>query len=144
MGSENAQKRQRKRRESASENTLDVRRGRRGRAPADLPEAFAEVLAVYVAALASAPLSEETRRTYASKVRQYLVWPARAAVDGNPLGDADRRDWAVRDYRGYLEGVLKRSPATVQQRAGGGGRLLQSPGAGPARAKRAEVPAAVP
>jgi hypothetical protein len=48
--------------------------------PADLPEALGEVLAGYVTALASAPLSAQSRRTYASKVRQYLVWLASAEV----------------------------------------------------------------
>ena len=67
----------------------------------------------YVASLASAPLAAHTRRTYASKVRQYLVWLVGAEVDGDPLASAEGRDWAVRDYRGYLLGVLKRSPATV-------------------------------
>ena len=41
----------------------------------------------YLDALASAPLAEQTtRRTYVSKVRQYLVWLAGAAVDGDPAG----------------------------------------------------------
>ncbi|MGB0091739.1 MAG: hypothetical protein WBP81_04310 [Solirubrobacteraceae bacterium] len=43
----------------------------------------------YVAALASAPLAAHTRRTYASKVRQYLVWLAGAEVDGDPLASAE-------------------------------------------------------
>ena len=41
----------------------------------------------YVAALGAAPLSAQTRRTYASKVRRYLVWLAGAEVDGDPLED---------------------------------------------------------
>jgi integrase/recombinase XerC len=113
VGSENTQNPGSERRRSASENAGDVRVGRRGRAPIELPEAFAEVLAGYVAALQSAPLSEQTRRTYASKVRQYLVWLGGAEVDGDPLGAADGRDWAVRDYRSYLQTVAKRSPATI-------------------------------
>ena len=55
---------------------------------------FADVLAGYVAALASAPLSEQSRLDYASKVRQYLVWLAGAEVDGirsgPPLGGIGR------------------------------------------------------
>ena len=80
------------------------------RAAVDLDEGFSEVFGAYVASLASAPLAAHTRRTYASKVRQYLVWLADAEVDGDPLASAEGRDWAVRDY---LLGVLKRSPATV-------------------------------
>jgi Phage integrase, N-terminal SAM-like domain len=74
------------------------------------------VLDRYVAELASASLSAQTRRAYAAKVRQYLAWLAGAEVDGDPLGSAAGRDWAVRDYRDYrdyLQTVLKRSPATV-------------------------------
>ena len=57
------------------------------------------------AALQAAPLAAQTRRTYASKVRQYLVWLAGAELDGDPLDSADGRDWAVRDYRAHLQAV---------------------------------------
>jgi hypothetical protein len=59
------------------------------------------------------------RRTYASKVRQFLAWLAGADLDEDPLISVDGRDWAVRDYRTHLQAVLKRRPATVQQRARG-------------------------
>jgi hypothetical protein len=78
-----------------------------------LPEAYAGVLEIYVVALATAPLAEQSRRTYASKVRQFLAWLAGAEVDADPLGTVDGRDWAVRDYRAYLQAALKRRPATV-------------------------------
>jgi integrase/recombinase XerC len=97
-----------------------------------------------VVALSSAPLSAQTRRTYASKVRQYLVWLASAEVDGDPLGAADGRDWAVRDYRGYLQTVLKRSPATINNALAAVDDFYCRRGLGPARAKRAELPAAAP
>ena len=144
MASENAQTRRSKRAESTSENTRDGSGARRGRAPVVLPDRFADVLAGYVAALASAPLSEQSRRTYASKVRQYLVWLAGAEVDGDPLGAAAGRDWAVRDYRGYLQSVLKRSPATINNALAAVDDFYSRRGLGPARAKRAEVPAAAP
>ncbi len=102
------------------------------------------MLAGYVAALASAPLSGQTRRTYASKVRQYLVWLAGAEVEGDPLEAADARDWAARDYRGYLQTVLKRSPATINNALAAVDDFYSRRGLGPARAKRAEVPAAAP
>ena len=98
----------------------------------------------YVAALESAPLSAQSRRTYASKVRQYIVWLAGAEVDGDPLGTAEARDWAVRDYRGYLQGVLKRSPATINGGLAAVDDFYARRGLGPARAKRADVPAAAP
>lgn len=144
MASENAQTRRSKRAESTSENTREGSGARRGRAPVVLPDRFADVLAGYVAALASAPLSEQSRRTYASKVRQYLVWLAGAEVDCDPFGAADGRDWAVRDYRGYLQSVLKRSPATINNALAAVDDFYSRRGLGPARAKRAEVPAAAP
>lgn len=117
---------------------------RRGRVAVELPAGYAGVLEAYVRALASAPLAEQSRRTYASKVRQFLVWLAVAEVDGDPLGSAEARDWAVRDYRGYLQAVLKRSPATVNNALAAVDDFYSRRGLGPARAKRAEVPAAAP
>jgi integrase/recombinase XerC len=38
------------------------------------------------------PLSDETRRTYLSKVRGYLTWLAAADADGDPLTQARARD----------------------------------------------------
>ena len=113
MASENAHQRGSQQPESASENTSTAARARRGRAPAQLPQPVGDVLDSYASALAAAPLAEQTRRTYASKVRQYLAWLARAERDGDPLDSADGRDWAVRDYRAHLQAVLKRKPATV-------------------------------
>ena len=144
MASENAQERRPERAESASENATEAPRARRGRAPVDLDDGFIDVFDGYVAALGAAPLSAQTRQTYASKVRQYLVWLAGAGVDGDPLGSAEGRDWAVRDYRGYLQGVLKRSPATVNGALAAVDDFYIRRGLGPAKAKRAEVPATAP
>ncbi|MDQ1393343.1 MAG: hypothetical protein QOF30_2320 [Acidimicrobiaceae bacterium] len=58
--------------EATSENREAIQPPRRGRVPVDLPAPFAAVLATYVAALAAAPLAEQSQRTYASKARQYL------------------------------------------------------------------------
>jgi hypothetical protein len=60
-----------------------------------------------------APLSDETRRTYLSKVRGYLTWLAVAGADGDPLTQARARDWAVRDYRTHLVTVAKSAPRTI-------------------------------
>jgi site-specific recombinase XerD len=110
----------------------------------ELPVAYASVLGAYVGALASAPLSAQTRRTYASKVRQYLAWLAGAELDGDPFGSGGARDWAVRDYRSYLQAVLKRSPATVNGALAAVDDFYIRRGLGPARAKRAELPSAAP
>jgi integrase/recombinase XerC len=130
--------------ESASENTTALPGRRRGRAPLELPDPFGAVLDEYIGALAAAPLAAQTRRTYTSKVRQFLAWLADADLDKDPLASAEHRDWAVRDYRGYLQGVLKRSPATVNGALAAVDDFYTRGGLGPARAKRAEVPATAP
>lgn len=61
------------------------------------PAPYAAILETYAAALQTAPLSDQTRRTYTSKVRQFLAWLADADLDANPLASADGRDRAVRD-----------------------------------------------
>ena len=98
----------------------------------------------YTEALRSAPLSDQTRRTYASKVRQYLAWLAGADLDRDPLTSADGRDWAVRDYRVHLQAVLKRSPATVNNALAAVDDFYIRHGLGPASAVRVEIPAAAP
>ena len=72
------------------------------------------------------------------------MWLAGADLDGDPLGAADGRDWAVRDYRGYLQSVLKRSPATINNALAAVDDFYSRRGLGPARARRAELPAAAP
>ncbi len=69
-----------------------VPRRRRNRAPLELPEQFGAVLEDYIHALAAAPLAAQTRRTYTSKVRQYLAWLASADLEEDPLASADGRD----------------------------------------------------
>jgi hypothetical protein len=113
VASENTQSRPSPVAESTSENTSPSTKPRRGRAPVELPGRWAAEQETYLVSLASAPLSHQTRRTYASKTRQYLAWLAGAETDGDPLGTAEGRDWAVRDYRSHLQAVLKRRPATV-------------------------------
>ena len=117
---------------------------RRGRVPSELAGVYAVALEEYVEALAAAPLAQQTRRTYASKVRQYLAWLASADADGEPLSSAEGRDWAVRDYRTHLQAVLKRTPATVNNALAAVDDLYIRRGLGPAEAKRLEIPAAAP
>jgi hypothetical protein len=54
-----------------------------------------EVLDNYTTALKSAPLSRQTRRTYASKVRQFLASLAVAETVSDTLNAKDARDWTV-------------------------------------------------
>ena len=123
---------------------MDASPARRGRASVALGRPFAGVLGDYIAALAAAPLVEQSRRTYASKVRQYLAWLATGELDGDPLSTADGRDWAVRDYRTHLQAVLKRKPATVNNSLAAVDDLYIRVGLGPANAKRIEIPDAAP
>jgi site-specific recombinase XerD len=102
------------------------------------------VLEAYVAALARAPLADQTRRTYASKVRQYLAWLGTAETDGDPLDSADGRDWAVRDYRTHLQAVLKRRPATVNSALAAIDDLYIRRHLGPANANRVDLPNTAP
>ena len=109
-----------------------------------MPASETAVLADYSTALRSAPLSDQTRRTYASKVRQYLAWLVDADLDEDPLASAAGRDWAVRDYRTHLQTVLKRSPATVNNALAAVDDFYIRRGLGPASAARVEISAAAP
>jgi len=143
--SENAAKPGRQRAAASSENTQHlVGPPRRGRAPVSLPAGLAAAHAAYTAALARAPLSAETRRTYASKVRGYLAWLDGADVDGDPLTDPAARDWAVRDYRTHLAAVLKRGNATVNNALAAVDDFYTRHGLGPAAAERLDLPAVAP
>jgi site-specific recombinase XerC len=113
---------------------------RRGGSPVRLSGPFAVVLDDYTAALKRAALSDQTRRTYASKVRQFLAWLADADTAGEALRARDARDWAVRDYRSHLQTVLKRKPATVNNALAAVDDLYIRRGLGPASAARAELP----
>ena len=129
---------------TTTQNTTALAGRRRGRAAIALSAPYIEVLDRYAAALRTAPLSEQTRRTYASKVRQFLAWLAGADLDEDPLADADGRDWAVRDYRSHLQTVLKRSPATVNNALAAVDDFYIRRGLGPASAARVEITAAAP
>jgi site-specific recombinase XerD len=102
------------------------------------------VLDEYIEALRAAPLSDQTRRTYASKVRQYLAWLAGTDLDQDPLTSVDGRDWAVRDYRTHLQTVLKRSPATVNNALAAVDDFCIRRGLGPASAARVEISPTAP
>jgi site-specific recombinase XerD len=120
---------------------------RRGATATPLPAALATVLADYTITLERAPVSAETRRTYASKVRQYLAWlAAESEVGGDPLTDPRARDWAVRDYRTWLltAAVPKRAPATVNNALAAIDDFYTRRGLGPAAAERLDLPDVAP
>ena len=109
-----------------------------------MSDAHRQVLVGYLAVLARAPLSAETVRTYTSKVRQYLAWLAIAEPDGDPLAQAQARDWAVRDYRSHLLGDLKRKPATINNALAAIDDFYTRIGLGPANAARLDLPDQAP
>jgi integrase/recombinase XerD len=103
------------------------------------------VLDEYTTALKSAPLTDQTRRTYASKVRQFLAWLADTDTDtdGDPLGVAAARDWAVGDYRAHLQAcssASRRRSTTRRPRS----TTCTSPRLGPAARRAPIFPSAHP
>jgi site-specific recombinase XerD len=131
--------------EAVGENTRPVPgRGRRGRQPVPLPVRLESVHAAYVGVLAAAPLSAETRRTYASKARQYLAWLQAADVDSDPLADPAARDEAVRDWRTHLLTVAKQAPATVNNALAAVDDFYTRRGMGRPAAERTDLPATAP
>lgn len=129
---------------STSENRPSISLPRRGRAPVDLSAASDAVLGAYMRALATAPLSAQTRCTYTSRVRQYLAWLAAAEVDADPLASTAGRDWAMRDYRTHLQAVAKRSHATVNNALAAVDDFYIRRGLGPGSAARVETPVTAP
>jgi site-specific recombinase XerC len=83
--------------------------------PTKLTPENAMLLAEYASHLERSPLTGHSPRTYLGAIRAYLAWLERAPVDSDPLNDATAKDWAVRDYRGYLVTVAKRATATVNK-----------------------------
>jgi len=133
--------------ETTSDNTNRARstsRPRPNAEPTDLPEHLAAVHTQYVQELAGAPVSAQTRRAYASRIRQYLLWIASADVDADPLSSAATRDSAVRDYRTHLQTVTRRSPATINTTLATLGDFYTRLGLGPPNARRLDLPQQAP
>jgi site-specific recombinase XerD len=96
--------------------------------------------AAYVAQLALAPLSPESRRTYASKVRQYLAWLRATDLAADPLTDVPARDRAVRQWREHLVTNTGQAPATVNIALAAVDDFYLRRGMGRTGTKRAYVP----
>jgi integrase/recombinase XerC len=94
--------------------------------------------------LAAAPLDDNTRRTYGSRIRQYLAWVADADLDGDPLTQPAARDGAVRDYRAHLQTVLRRKPTTVNLALAALVDFYTRLGLGPPEARRLDLPKQAP
>jgi integrase/recombinase XerC len=98
----------------------------------------------YTAQLSAAPLSAETRRTYASKTRQYLAWLPAAVVDGDPLTNPAARDQAVAGWRAYLVTAANQAPATVNNALAAVDDFYARRGMGRATVERTSVPSKAP
>lgn len=73
-----------------------------------------EVGAEYEGWLSRQPLSANTKRTYRTRVSQFLEYLAATPAEyGDPLDDLHARDYAMRDYKGYLKTVRKAKPSSV-------------------------------
>jgi integrase/recombinase XerC len=144
MASENALNRRPQGRRSTSENMTPSAARRRGAAGTPLAPHLASLLEEYRAELGRAPLSLESRRTYLSKVRQFLAWLGAAVVDGDPFAEPAARDWAVRDYRSHLQAIAKAAPATVNSALAAIDDFYTRRGLGRANAERADLPEQAP
>ncbi|MDP8932087.1 MAG: tyrosine-type recombinase/integrase, partial [Actinomycetota bacterium] len=73
-----------------------------------------EQLEEHTAWLSKQPLAEHTRRTYRTRVAQFLEWLSGYGCEaGDPLADPHAPDYAVRDYKRHLKGQRKLAASTV-------------------------------
>jgi integrase/recombinase XerC len=111
----------------------------------EVPAAFAAVHDDYTAALERAPLDDDTRRAYASRVRAFLAWLDAADLAGaDPLSDAQGRDFAVRDYKTHLKTVAKRTANTVNAHLAALDHFFTHRGLGPVQVRRDTTPKLAP
>ncbi|MGW3353267.1 tyrosine-type recombinase/integrase [Nonomuraea rubra] len=111
----------------------------------EVPAAFTAVHDDYTAALERAPLDDDTRRAYASRVRSFLAWLDAADLDGaDPLSDAHGRDFAVRDYKTHLKTVAKRKANTVNAHLAALDHFFTHRGLGPVQVRRDTPPKLAP
>lgn len=68
----------------------------------------------YQAFLLYQPLSNKTRATYLTQVRQFCTYLKQGVFEyGHPLKEDHARDYAVRDYKTQLKIVHRRKPSTI-------------------------------
>lgn len=128
-----------------SDNTTTVdETPRRGRAPAVLPQHLEKLLGEYSRLLESAPLDDDSRRAYASRVRTFFAWLDGADADSSALFDPAARDGSVRDWRTHLQIVLKRKPATINAHLAALADFYTRTGVGAPNAKRLDLPSTAP
>jgi integrase/recombinase XerC len=91
----------------------------------------------YLQKLDRAPLSQNTKRAYASRVTAFLEW----LPEGTNL--AEDRDFIIRDYRQHLKNA-RRAPSTVNSALDALGHYCLTLGYGAPNAKHERLPQASP
>jgi integrase/recombinase XerC len=110
-----------------------------------VPARYAAVYDGYAAALERAPLDDDTRRAYTSRVRSYLAWLDSAGITGpDPLTDPHGRDFAARDYRSWLKTAGRRAPSTVNAHLTALDHFYGHLGLGALRVRRDQLPRRAP
>lgn len=99
----------------------------------------------YIAWLATQPLAANTRRTYATRVGQYLAWLEGYSCEaGDPLVDSHARTYAVRDYKRHLARHRKLATATINLTLAALDHFSRYLGLAPAEVRREELPSLAP
>ncbi|MBF6150271.1 tyrosine-type recombinase/integrase [Nocardia nova] len=127
--------------DSGSDNT--PRRGR-GRSARQLSAPQERILTDYADALERAPLSAISRSTYVSQVRGFLSWIEQSDSPCSTLLSSLHLDGTVRDYRTYLQTVLRRKPATINLALAAIGDFCVRTGLGAPKAARLDLPPTAP
>lgn len=73
------------------------------------------VVAEYEAWLGRQPLAARSRDAYAAQVRSFVGWLAGSEHGAEALGEANVRDWAVRDYKRHVKTANRWAPSSVNQ-----------------------------
>ncbi len=91
--------------------------------------------------LLTQPLSQNTRRTYTSRVNQFctFLYEETYARYGDPFKEENARDFAVRDFKTHLLTSKKFSPASVNLSLAALDLFFRFLGLGPARCSREET-----
>lgn len=103
------------------------------------------VFTAYQDWIARQPLSENTRRTYLTQVRNYCVFVDELSAEyGDPFQDPYARDYAIRDYKITLKTVRRLKPSTVNLALAAIDHFYGFLNLGPARVQREELPRQAP
>ncbi|HEX2186516.1 MAG TPA: tyrosine-type recombinase/integrase [Chloroflexota bacterium] len=104
-----------------------------------------ERLAEYTLWLSKQPLADHTRRTYRTRVAQFLHWLASYDCEsGDPLTDSHARDYAVRDYKRHVKTQRKLAASTVNLTLAAVDHFYRHLGLAAAGVRREDLPSLSP